>query len=51
MIRLLMFHASYCIAPHALHHISLGSDMLIYARSRGAKTRGADGASSSQRPR
>jgi hypothetical protein len=28
MIRLLLFHASYCIAPHALHHLALGSFML-----------------------
>jgi hypothetical protein len=33
--------------PHALHHIVLGSFMLVYARSRRTGIRGSSGASSS----
>jgi hypothetical protein len=36
MIRLLLFHASYFIAPHASHHLALGSYTLIYTGSRRA---------------
>jgi hypothetical protein len=31
MIRLLLFHASYCIVPHALHQLALGSYTLDHA--------------------
>jgi hypothetical protein len=47
MVRLVVFHASYCIAAHALHHLALVSYTLIYARSRGAGIRSSSGASSS----
>jgi hypothetical protein len=44
MDRLLLLHASYCTLHHSLHHVALGSFVLIYARSRRAGGRGADGA-------
>jgi hypothetical protein len=31
MIRLLLFYVSYCVAPHALRHLAIGSYMLDHA--------------------
>jgi hypothetical protein len=44
MFRLLLFMHRITFAPHALHHVDLGSCTCIYDRSRGVKTRDEKGA-------
>jgi hypothetical protein len=45
MLRLLLFMHHVAFVPHALHHVVLGSFLLIYARWCEAGTRDLRGAS------